>query len=225
MMGIKKIVDQKSLFIKKEADNWYERNKEKFNELTEKDLVLNYIKGNFKTPKNFLEIGCSDGWRLNELSKMFNCPCFGVEPSRKAIREGKKKYKNIKLLQGTADEIPIENYSFENVIIGFCLYLCDREDLFKIAYEIDRLLSDRGNLLIYDFYSEIPYKNKYTHLEGLFSYKMDYSKLFTCNPNYNLVYKEITSHDGIYKDDPNEKIALTVLRKCKENSFVDNPYK
>ncbi|MGB6911936.1 MAG: hypothetical protein WBE42_04170 [Pseudolabrys sp.] len=39
------------------------------------------------------------------------------------------------------------------LIYGWCLYLCDREDLFKIVTEGDRILKDSGYLVVYDFHA------------------------------------------------------------------------
>ncbi len=99
-------------------------------------------------------------------------------------------------------------------MFGFCLYLCDREDLFRIACEADRVLKNPGWLLIQDFYSPAPVKREYHHRSGLFTHKMDYRTLFTWNPSYvNLVHKVRHHSEGSYTDDPKEWVATSVLRK------------
>lgn len=67
-------------------------------------------------------------------------------------------------------------------------------DLFKIAMEVDRFLKDGGTLIIKDFYPSFHYKNNYSHLEGLYSYKMNYVTIFTWNPTYTEIAKELSSH-------------------------------
>jgi hypothetical protein len=112
------------------------------------------------------------------------------------------------------------------IIFGFCLYLCDRKDLFKIALEADRCLSDNGFMVILDFYPPFPYKNSYSHKEGIFSYKMDYSKLFSWNPVYNEIYNLIFSHSGFSERIiPDEKIAVTILNKSEGFAYPLQPFK
>lgn len=162
-----------------EGNQWWERNKDA---LRKDDLVLEAI-SSLKFTK-VLEIGCSDGWRLAEIAKT-GAECWGIDPSPKAVAAGRAK-PDIKLWVGTADELPfIER--FDLVIFGFCLYLIDRSDLFKVAHEADRVLVDGGNLVIYDFSPRKPSRTPYKHLGGAFSYKMDYPALFTANPAYSAV--------------------------------------
>ena len=103
---------------------------------------------------------------------------------------------------------------FDIIVYGFCLYLCDRNDLFKIASEGNRVLRKNGFIIIYDFYSESYSQNAYHHLNGIFSYKMDYSKLFCWHPAYTQMKLQLGSHNSAYiTDDENERVALSVIRK------------
>lgn len=116
--------------------------------------------------------------------------------------------------QGTAEQLPYADQSFEIVIFGFCLYLCDREDLFRIACEADRVLKSPGWLLIHDFYSPTPSKHDYRHYAGLFSYKMDYRTLFTWHPAYTTYSHRVRDHaHGGWTDAAEEWVATSVLRK------------
>jgi len=74
-----------------------------------------------------------------------------LEPSNEAVYQAISLGLDARV--GTADVIPFQDKSFDIVIFGFCLYLCDRDDLFKIAAEADRVLKTPGWLLIKDFYS------------------------------------------------------------------------
>lgn len=96
---------------------------------------------------------------MNRLRKMFKCECIGVEPSRAAIEDGGKKFPNIKFINSTADSLPFKDGYFDHIIIGFCLYLCDRDDLFKISYEIGRVLDNNGWIYLLDFLPPFPYAN------------------------------------------------------------------
>jgi len=103
-------------------------------------------------PKSVLEIGCSNGYRLQKLHKTYSCSCYEIDPSDNAIKDGQKQYPTLNLYKGDATKLPFTDKKFDMVIFGFCLYLCDREDLFKIAYEADRVLKKNGHIVIYDFF-------------------------------------------------------------------------
>lgn len=216
---------QKKTFEQGEGDNWFERNLGLDIGLRQKNdpIIQELARLNVEFDQ-CLEIGCADGWRLDFINKQYSCSCFGIDPSEKAVRAGSNIYPNINLIEGTADNLPYENTSMDIVILGFCLYLCDRKDLFKIAYEVDRVLSEDGLLVILDFYSEIPYKNKYGHLSSIYSYKMDYSKLFTSNPIYQIVsfFTSSHSHEKVVKK-KDERISLHVLRKSISDSYSITP--
>ena len=170
-----------------------------------------------------LEIGCGEGGRLAYLKKNYNIECFGVEPSKKAVEKANSKGIEAKI--GTADNLEFDDGSFDVVIFGFCLYLCDSEDLFKIAYEVDRVLKDEAILVIYDFLTPFPYKNHYKHYSGIYAYKMDYSKLFSWNQYYQIVYKKIFSHESSdFPTDANERIGLVVLKKNTDFAYSLEPY-
>jgi ubiquinone/menaquinone biosynthesis C-methylase UbiE len=162
-----------------------------------------------------LEIGCSDGSRLKWLKESLGFECYGIDPSTQAVQVASSR--GITAEIGTANNLPFDDNMFDIVIFGFCLYLCDREDLFRIAAEADRVLKSPGWLLIEDFYSPIPLKREYHHRNGLFSYKMDYRTLFTWSPSYTCYSQKVTHHaEPGYTDDSNEWVATSVLRKNLE---------
>jgi ubiquinone/menaquinone biosynthesis C-methylase UbiE len=176
-------------------------------------------------PKTVLEIGCSNGWRLHAINQDYRAKCFGIDPSLEAISAGRKQFPQLSLEQGTADELPYEDNTFDTVIFGFCLYLCDRKDLFKIAYEADRVLADLGNIIILDFHPTFPYRNDYSHYSELFSYKMKYSNLFSWNPIYSIMLEKVFTHSGAKQiDDPDDRLAVVILKKNLQHAYPDNPY-
>jgi len=218
---------QKEIFKASEGNKWFFRNGDS-NEYKQKenDIIIKSLREIKIFPKKILEIGCSNGLRLNYLNKIFGSECFGIDPSVKAIENGKKEFPNITLQVGTADLLSFEDNKFDMIIFGFCLYLCDRKDLFKIAFEADRCLSDNGFLVIMDFCPPFPYKNIYTHKETIYSYKMNYAKLFSWNPAYNEIFNTIFSLSGFSKRSiPDEKVAVTILNKVEEFAYSNEPYK
>ena len=209
-------IKQKEVFLNEEGDNWYSRNKDYVNQKKmENDFLFKEIitlSPSENQSLKLLEIGCGNGKRLLEL-KNNNFKVFGIDPSKSAITEA--KLNGVDAFVGTADSLPFDDNSFDVLVFGFCLYLCDREDLFKIASEADRVLKNNGYLYIMDFYSKDNFSNNYHHLEGLKSYKMDYSKLFNWHPNYVLIKQILGSHDNIslQTQDKNDWISISVLRK------------
>ena len=159
-----------------------------------------------------LEIGCGEGARLAWLKENLNADCYGIEPSAQAVAAACAKGLNVQ--QGTADVLPFDDQSFDIVIFGFCLYLCDREDLFRIASAADRVLRAPGWLMILDFFSPVPHAKTYHHRPGVQSYKMDYRTLFNWHPDYACMTHKVRHHsEGGYTDDQDEWMAVSILRK------------
>jgi ubiquinone/menaquinone biosynthesis C-methylase UbiE len=221
--------NQTEVFLQSEADSWFERNfSQHVKKDREHDLALQFLLKQDLTNKSVVELGCADGWRLADLNKEFDCSCIGIEPSTKAVEVGQERYgEEIRLLTGTAADTGLENNSADIVIAGFCLYLCDRSELFKIAYEIDRILKEGGLLLIVDFLPPFAYKNPYHHKEGLSSYKMDYSQMFVWNPEYTMMCLEVADLTNHIAGDnsPDTRVGLTVLKKSLEFSYPESPFK
>ena len=212
---------QRDAFLKSEGDAWFQRNSAtadtpcdpEADSLLAEILALSpeSMSGTGEAPR-ILEIGCGDGSRLAWLQENRAFQCFGVEPSEKAVAVAQER--GIAAQQGTAEHLPFDDQSMDLVVFGFCLYLCDREDLFRIACEADRVLNNPGWLLILDFYAPVPLKREYHHRAGLFSYKMDYTTLFRWHPGYTLFSHRLCHHSkGGYADDPQEWMATSVLRK------------
>ena len=207
---------QKDVFLQSEGDAWFARNSGGPAAEAESDLLLSELPA-LSSPglgpgTRILEIGCGEGRRLAWLGKNRGCDCEGIDPSAAAVQTARKR--GVAARQGTADKLPFPDQAFDIVMFGFCLYLCDREDLFRIACEADRVLKDPGWLLILDFYGTVPSKRAYHHRAGLFSYKMDYRSLFSWHPAYVNVLHKVRQHaGGGYTDDPDEWIAVSVLRK------------
>ena len=218
---------QKEVFKRSEGDRYYQRNKIKLEKMLKSwknDPIIHTISGLDIHPQSILEIGCSDGWRLHALGDCYKSRCFGIDPSGEAIQEGINRFPELSLQRATADEIPYANEMFDLVIFGFCLYLCDRMDLFKIACEVDRVLMNQGKLIILDFLPPFPYRNAYVHCSGIFSYKMNYSNLFLWNPAYYLIYQRVFACLPEKKHIPDERISVIALNKDTKWAYPDNPY-
>jgi len=155
-------------------------------------------------PKAVLEIGCMDGYKLNEINKFYNkakIKYFGIDLSDKAIEYGKSKFKDIKLLKRSSLDINKFNFKFDLIVCDF-LYLLDREHIFKQFDLIYNLLSNKGNLIISDFDPSFPHYNYDKRNKKLNSFKVD--------------YKPFLVGSGLFK--------LNILHKWKEknNKFLSN---
>jgi len=213
---------QKDFFLNSEGDAFFERNKNKikqinsnqnFDHLTE--LIIN-LPFNKNKKVNILEIGCGQGERLNFLKKNLNCNVFGIDPSNKAIKVANEK--GISASVGTAEKLPFKTKSIDLLIFGFCLYLCDKTDLFNISNEADRVLKESSWLAIVDFWSENDYEVPYKHHKDISSHKCNFSKMFTWHPFYTIYDHKIRSHENlIYTDISNDWIGMTIIRKNNRN--------
>jgi len=211
---------QFQVFLDGEGDKWFERNEaalrnapSNFETSTIKRVLQNY-EANLE---NILEIGCSNGVKLNDLCEYFNSRGFGVDPSKQAVEDGNKKFSNLRLSVSTASNLPFESNFFDLVIFGFCLYLVDRSEILKAVAEADRVLKTGGFIAIVDFDPNIRQKIPYHHKLGLYSYKSAYSDYFTAGGNYYLVAKESFSHQSnCFAVDSSERISVCILYKEPE---------
>jgi len=214
-----RIKNQKTIFLESEGDAWFGRNAEKLSARNfSRDPVIQKIVeiseiSVVPTGLSVLEIGAGAGGRLEWLQSHEEVQCAqGIEPSKLAVDAARAQ--GLSVVQGTADSLPFNEKSFDIVIFGFCLYLCDRDDLFRIASEADRVLKASGWIIIHDFYASSPKMRPYHHKTGVHSFKMDYRRLFDWNPAYTCYSHDLSSHaDGKYTDDNEEWVAVSVLRK------------
>jgi SAM-dependent methyltransferase len=188
-------MSQRSSFLAGEGDAWFSRNSPAREDASQ-DHVASLLTDIGGRPRSVLEIGCSNGSKLARLCAAFGCAGTGIDPSARAIEEGRARHPDLHLAVGTAESLPFPDGKFDLVIFGFCLYLCDRQDLFRIAAEADRCLSDGGMLAISDFMPPTQYRNPYCHMDGVYSYKFDCRRMFLWNPAYFERALRVYSHGG-----------------------------
>ena len=91
---------QRDIFLSGEGDNWYLRNKKRINNQVNKPLlkkIIFLIKKLKKKKLKILEVGSSNGKLLSLLKNKFrnyNYKYYGLDPSKKALHELKKKKTN-----------------------------------------------------------------------------------------------------------------------------------
>lgn len=215
---------QEAAFKTGEGDNWYERNKEKLaREQTHHDLeiIKRILAGHKDSIRNILEIGCGNGIKVEELCNFFGAEGAGLDPSQAAVRDGNKRLsengKNVHLTVGTASTLPFDNQSFDLVYFGFCLYLADRSQMFKLVSEADRVLRNGKFLTIFDFDPGLRMKRPYHHRPELYAFKNSYADFFTSGGQYFLVAKESFSHNSLHFDpDRDERLSVSILFKERD---------
>jgi len=212
-------MDQSAIFLEGEGDNYFLRNKAALevrtvaNEIAWLGQALSPFKGKVNS---VLEIGCSNGAKLEQVCALLDAQGQGIDPSKQAVDEGNHRLQGsgAQLHVGTASRLPFESVSFDLVYFGFCLYLLDRQDLLTAMAEADRVLKFGGFLAITDFDPIHRHKRPYHHKEGVFSFKQDYAKVFTESGLYYLVSKNSFSHRQSFFDaDGNERVSTTLLFK------------
>ncbi len=94
---------------------------------------------------------------------------------------------------------------------------------FLITYQIDRVLRENGIIVIFDFDST-PQRREYQpyQAEKMWSYKMDFSQLFSRHPMYKLISKNFINYDqGLSIGNVHNDCSLSMIRKImKTNAFV-----
>lgn len=194
---------QSDIFLQGEGQAWLDRN---LPQLPVKDdpVIPAMLRAGIR-PRNVLEVGCANGWRLEEMRKIFGCRIRGIDPSIKISGFVNGGF----LEKGTADTIHSLDRNFDAVIYGFCLYLCDPEDYLRIAAEGDRVLADGGYIVIYDFHPDLPHSRIYKHHDGVLTRKMNFSRLWLGHPAYTHVLTQPCD----------EGVSVIILRKDSHNAF------
>ncbi len=213
---------QKDVFLSSEGDAWFTRNQGGLNNESEARRKPVQMLSRYCAPGDpVLEIGCADGSNLAALAAAGDIRGYGIEPSAQAVESGRGKFPDLDLRQGSADRLPFADGQFKLVWFGFCLYLLDRTSLMQAMAEADRVLATGGFLAITDFDPPTPRKRRYHHRDGVFSWKMDYSRILLGNPSYVLVEKASYSHGGLeFHPDPSERVATWILHKSLETAYL-----
>lgn len=209
--------DTVSRALQTDAERYFERNRDLL--VPQGDPVkaaLDVING--ASPiSSVLELGCANGWRLAALREAQECRAVGVDASSAAIEDGSRRFPHVDLRSGLLPEaLPREfpDDSFDCVILGFFMYVLPRSDLFRLASEVDRLVSEQGHVVVYDFLYPSPTQAAYAHSSELHTYKMDPSSPWTWSPTYTLVYRDV--HQGSrmsHASMPSRWVTVDVLRK------------
>lgn len=212
---------QDEIFLS-EGDQWFKRQE---GSLTVKpdDHVLAYLARSDRQSTRILEIGCSNGYRLQEIMTRYpGAEVSGTEISAMAVEDGKKRYPQLDLRQGASHDLsPFPDGAFDTVIVSFVFHWVDRSRLFKTVCEIDRVLAEGGRLLIRDFDPLYPCKTKYHHVSDteVFTYKQPYWDLFLASRLYRTLFMEEFLHTKIESFENQQLCKFVVLEKRLEAGY------
>lgn len=83
------------------------------------------------------------------------------------------------------------------------------------------MLTDGGVLAIMDFHADRPMRRPYLHAADLYSYKMNYSRLFTANPVYRYISRQICWHPGDSSANLDDRLEVSLLHKQLANAYPE----
>lgn len=213
-------------FSEGEGDRWFQRNSRALDALDlANDRPLQLIEACDLQPRNVLEVGAANGYRLAALAKTYGCRVTGLDPSTAAVADGLARFPVVHLQTGSGDTIPFDE-PFDLVIVNFVLHWVDRSLLLRTTAEIDRVVSDGGFLLIGDFLPPYPIRRPYHHLpgQGVFTYKQDYAAIFTASGRYQTIAMSTGSHSSTVPTtavDDDDRVATWLLRKPPNGLYAD----
>ena len=220
-------MSQNDVFTTGEADAWFERNAHVMQARTdaERDPILKVLLQYGVRPAAVLEIGASNGYRMHLMDEVFGSQCTAIEPSVKAVEDGRSRFPGVKFDIGLASPLPYESAAFDCVIV--CCVFCwiDRSVLLQGVAEADRVLKPGGHLIIGDFHPLRPERVRYHHRSDVevFTYKQDYAAIFRAANTYELLAAEVCEH-GIFEPrpeiPPHDRFGVTLLRKELDRSYL-----
>lgn len=145
-------MNQNQIFSSGEGDSWFKRNVSHLQTIEQsmrsEDVryICEFLRPFEKDVQKILEIGCSNGIKLESICHELNAVGTGIDPSSMAVEVGnaREKIADITLQVGTGKKLPYENVQFDLVYFAFCLYLFDRRTLIQSLAEADRVLKPGG---------------------------------------------------------------------------------
>lgn len=220
---------QDQVFQAGEADRWFERNASVLSgERVDWPLrMLEMWENPSRDFSSVLEVGCANGWRLEQCRKRFGSSrCVGVEPSAAAVSDGRSQFPSLDLREGLLSDIPVSSDTFDLVMVCFVFCWVDRGLLARAVAEVDRVVRDGGFLLLADFVSDAPSRRRYHHREGdsLFTYKQDHAAIFESLCTYRRLAQVTFAFDrttDLVVQDPasDDRFVCSLLRKSLTGQF------
>ena len=225
-------MSQDEIWKDKEGDCWFERNKNQINIITRFDWcchILQLLDGDsISKIESVIEIGCSNGWRLEKLKKILpKAELYGCDISQKAVTDGQSLYPGINLSVASINQLPYSK-TFDLIILSGILHCLDRNTILKSISEVDRITSQNGILAIIDFLPDFPQKRKSRHRPqgDLYIYKQNYPAIFESTNLYKIISTVTFDADKISEGfieacQNNSRCSCTLLQKSTINYYPE----
>ena len=217
---------QDEVFSAFEGNKWLERNKQALDRFDpETDFPLKLMNLYHLRPRRVLEVGAANGFRLAAIAERYSARVVAVEPSAEAILDGKTRFSSVEFVRGVGHAIPLQEL-FDLIIVNFVIHWIDRSNLLKSVSEIDRLLDNKGFLIIGDFSPSNFVKVRYHHLpqQGVYTYKQNYAAVFLASGLYHAV-AALTSHHAtgeLSSEVPeDERTSVCLLQKQLSDHYTE----
>lgn len=147
-----------------------------------RDSEWNDLKEFIPRGSSFLDIGCGAGYNLLKAREELNCTVTGIDPSPGSHGVGRFSGTGVELeiLQGSAENLPFEENSFDVIFCSHVLEHVTDED--KSLEEIKRVLKGGGVLIIgmptalMSWISYFSIMTFTTHIQVLFFFKSLFKK-------------------------------------------------
>lgn len=204
-----------------DGDGYLERNRVGIGTIADPAFEAMVAIHEFQPIGSVLEIGCSNGFRLDKAQKAFRASCAGLEVSPEAVQEGCTLFREIEIIEGVAprDLTHWLGRTFDVVVLGHFQYLLPRADVFPLAQLVDQLVTPGGHLICMDFLSPLPSQSPYRHHPDLAVYKHNPSAPWSWSPTYILVQRQVYTVSEVGRDlrDPRTWQTVDVLKKLPED--------
>lgn len=222
---MKNTTNQDQVYLDKEANDFFERNKYNFDEVPEfkKSLIDNFSNYlNTQEIDTIFEVGCHIGDLLNYCIKKFDASRgYGIEPSLKAVQEGKDRFSDTCNIEHgvIGDQLLLEKIpNCDLIIVNDVFCWISRATILQSISNIDKHLNFGGHLIIRDFLpsKNIRNQNKHVHNQEVFCHKVigSHAKIFEQTGNYQIIHSNVFS-------DANLDLTTTKEFNLSENRWID----
>ena len=178
---------QREVWAATGGDLWLNKNRPDLGNSDPVSAILTQVEGF----KSIIEVGCSNGWRLHKIKQKYEgVRVAGIDPSKQGVNEAREK--GLEVVEATADAIPFPDDAFDVVILGFCMWATEPRDWFKIVAEVDRILIERGIIIIHDYFPNRPFRRQWASWSNgkyptIYTSHFDWPKLWTSHPGYTVL--------------------------------------
>jgi SAM-dependent methyltransferase len=212
--------------LKKEGNKYFIRNRDYYKSDKKNYQIYDLFRTTKISPNTILEIGTANGMMLNQYKIASNAKfCLGIDLSSKAIKNGRKKYKNLQFKILSSLNINLIKKNFDLIICGFFLYLLPRKEIFKQFDKIYQKIEKNGYLLIYDFNPLFKHTNTLNVNKKISCFKMSYDSFLEESGMFKLIYKFRTNNGkkNDLKKFKSEDLGFSLFKKIDfKNNYPSN---